>query len=57
VRENPTLRDNGWKVSAVVAAANDSAIFRTVDYWLWGLQHGFTEDPRRCRRPVTVLLQ
>ena len=30
--------------------ARRSAIFRTIDYWLWGLQHRFTEDPRRCRR-------
>jgi streptomycin 6-kinase len=37
--------------------ARRSAIFRTTDYWLWGLQHGFTEDPRRCRRLATALLQ
>ncbi len=37
--------------------ARRSAIFRTIDYWLWGLQHGFTEDPLRCRRLVTALLQ
>lgn len=28
----------------------DWIIFRTVDYWLWGLTAGFTEDPQRCRR-------
>ena len=37
--------------------ARRSAIFRTIDYWLWGLRHGFTEDPLRCRRLVTALLQ
>jgi len=37
--------------------ARRSAIFRTIDYWLWGLQHGFTEDPLRCRRLATALLQ
>jgi streptomycin 6-kinase len=37
--------------------ARRPAIFRTIDYWLWGLQHGFTEDPLRCRRLVTALLQ
>jgi streptomycin 6-kinase len=26
------------------------AIVRCVDYWLWGLEHGLTEDPKRCRR-------
>ena len=35
--------------------ARRSAIFRTIDYWLWGLQHGFTEDPLRCRRLATAL--
>jgi streptomycin 6-kinase len=24
--------------------------FRTVDYWLWGLDYGLTEDPVRCAR-------
>jgi len=26
------------------------AIVRCVDYWLWGLENGLTEDPKRCRR-------
>nr|WP_222836657.1 aminoglycoside phosphotransferase family protein [Beutenbergia cavernae] len=30
-------------------------LFRTVDYWLWGLAHGLTEDPVRCARIVTLL--
>jgi streptomycin 6-kinase len=37
--------------------ARRSAIFRTIDYWLWGLRHGFTEDPLRCRRLATALLK
>ncbi|HVL22851.1 MAG TPA: aminoglycoside phosphotransferase family protein [Thermomicrobiales bacterium] len=28
--------------------------FRTVDYWLWGLGYGLTEDPVRCARLVDV---
>lgn len=32
------------------------ALFRTVDYWLWGLAHGLTEDPARCERLVEALL-
>jgi len=42
---------------AVVSAAGldrdhgrDWVVFRTVDYWLWGLAAGLTEDPERCRR-------
>lgn len=37
--------------------ARRSAIFRTIGYWLWGLQHGCTEDPLRCRRLATALPQ
>lgn len=29
-------------------------IFRSVDYWLWGLDHGLTEDPVRCDRLVQI---
>ena len=32
------------------ARARDWVIFRTVDYWLWGVRAGLTEDPLRCRR-------
>jgi streptomycin 6-kinase len=35
--------------------ARTSVIYRTVDYWLWGLRHGLTEDPARCRRLVQVV--
>jgi streptomycin 6-kinase len=30
-------------------------LVRCVDYWLWGLSVGFTEDPARCRRIVEWL--
>jgi streptomycin 6-kinase len=30
--------------------ARDAVVFRTVDYWLWALAAGFTEDPLRCAR-------
>jgi streptomycin 6-kinase len=29
--------------------------FRTVDYWLWGLAYGLTEDPVRCARLLDAL--
>ena len=28
---------------------------RAVDYWLWGLDNGLTEDPIRCHRLLDVL--
>lgn len=28
---------------------------RAVDYWLWGLEHGLTIDPERCRRVLSAL--
>lgn len=31
-------------------------IFRSVDYWLWGLERGLTEDPARCDRLVRLFL-
>jgi len=30
---------------------------RTVDYWLWGLAYGLTEDPIRCSRLAGALTQ
>jgi streptomycin 6-kinase len=30
-------------------------VYRTVDYWLWGLSVGLTTDPVRCRRLVSAL--
>lgn len=32
------------------------ALVRTVDYWLWGLSVGLTEDPPRCEAIVTQLV-
>jgi len=32
------------------------AIVRCVDYWLWGVEHGLTEDPKRCRRILEALM-
>lgn len=29
-------------------------VVRAVDYWLWGLENGLTEDPVRCARLVDV---
>ncbi|GIF17332.1 streptomycin 6-kinase [Actinoplanes tereljensis] len=33
----------------------DWVVFRAVDYWLWGLAAGLTEDPQRCRRLLTAV--
>jgi streptomycin 6-kinase len=30
--------------------ARDWVMFRTVDYWLWGLNAGLTYDPVRCEQ-------
>ena len=35
--------------------ARDWVVWRTVDYWLWGLSAGLTEDPVRCARLVDAL--
>jgi streptomycin 6-kinase len=35
--------------------ARNWSIVRCVDYWLWGLGHGLTEDPKRCRRIIEIL--
>lgn len=31
-------------------------LFRTVDYWLWGLDYGLTEDPKRCAHLAETFL-
>lgn len=36
--------------------ARDWVVWRTVDYWLWGLAHGLTEDPVRCARLIRPFL-
>jgi streptomycin 6-kinase len=38
-----------------VEKARGWAIARCVDYWLWGLENGLTEDPKRCRRILAAL--
>ncbi|WP_425955474.1 aminoglycoside phosphotransferase family protein [Xylanimonas sp. McL0601] len=50
-----------WFAALVGAAALDPelapawAVWRVTDYWLWGLEHGLTEDPARCHRLATAL--
>jgi streptomycin 6-kinase len=36
--------------------ARSWVVFRAVDYWLWGLGAGLTEDPRRCRRLASAFM-
>jgi streptomycin 6-kinase len=31
------------------------SIVRCVDYWLWALEHGLTEDPGRCQHIIEIL--
>ena len=38
------------------ASARAWVVFRAVDYWLWGLNVGLTEDPPRCRRVLSAFL-
>ena len=52
-----------WCLDALVDAASLDparahawAILRAVDYRIWGLAAGFTEDPVRCQRIVEALL-
>jgi streptomycin 6-kinase len=37
--------------------ARDSVLYRTVDYWLWALTAGLTEDPERCRRLAHAIIR
>jgi streptomycin 6-kinase len=32
------------------------SIVRCADYWLWALENGLTDDPRRCERIIEILL-
>ena len=43
-------------VGRVAGVAGGASIARCVDYWLWALSVGLTEDPRRCARIVATLL-
>ena len=36
--------------------AHGWAIVRCVDYWLWGVENGLTEDPKRCWRILEALV-
>jgi streptomycin 6-kinase len=36
--------------------ACDAVLFRTVDYWLWCLTAGLTEDPLRCERLLRAFI-
>jgi streptomycin 6-kinase len=52
-----------WLLNAVIhwggldgEKARDWAIVRCMDYWLWGLEHGLTEDPKRCQRILAALV-
>ena len=47
VREARLDRSRAWRW----------VIFRSMDYWLWGLQNGLTDDPRRCQGLVTLFLE
>jgi hypothetical protein len=42
-------------LTQAVERARDWVVWRTVDYWLWGLSAGLTEDPVRCARLVDAL--
>ncbi len=37
------------------AKAVPRAVVRSIDYWLRGLDHGLTSDPRRCHRIASAL--
>lgn len=47
VREAQLDRARAWKW----------VLYRSVDYWLWGLDNGLTTDPARCRRLVAIFAQ
>ena len=36
--------------------ARDWVVLRAADYLRWGLDHGLTEDPLRCRRLLAALV-
>jgi len=58
--ETATLR--AFASSLVESAGFDAGrtrswmLVRTVDYWLWCIEEGLTEDPLRCARVVDALL-
>jgi streptomycin 6-kinase len=36
--------------------ARSWSIVRCVDYWLWALENGLTQDPERCQRIIEILI-
>lgn len=49
----------GFEIAVAAAGvdsgrARDWVVFRAVDYWLWCLSRGLTEDPVRCERLTRV---
>jgi len=52
--DDRTIRSQLARIARAAGVDHDHAvaavIFRTVDYWLWGLRNGLTEDPVRCAR-------
>lgn len=57
--DDPTIRAQVATIARSAGIGRDHALtavmFRTVDYWLWGLRHGLTEDPVRCARLVSAI--
>ena len=57
--DDRTIRDQLARIGSAAGVDHDHAvaavIFRTVDYWLWGLRNGLTEDPVRCGRLLSAL--
>lgn len=39
------------------ALAREWSLFRVLEYWLWALDRGLTEDPARCRDLASALVQ
>jgi streptomycin 6-kinase len=60
MRTDDELRDHFATLVATAELDQDRArdwlIFRTMDYWLWGLKFGLTEDPVRCDRLLRAFL-
>jgi len=57
--DDRTIRDQLARIARAAEVDRDHAvaavIYRTVDYWLWGLRNGLTEDPVRCARLLAAV--
>lgn len=57
--DDRTIRHQLARIAGAARVDHDHAvaavIFRTVDYWLWGLRNGLTEDPVRCARLLSAV--